>query len=185
MRWDVTTTPIAEPVSIAEVKDHLRTTGTAEDAFITNLIVATREHCENWLGRKLMHQTISQWVDQWPEWHVDLAVGPASTLIAVYTYAESGTQTSHTITNFYLQPGLAPRLFRNAISWPSAGRVADGIEISYAVGFGAAVDVPPAIRHGILLLVAHLYQNRGDSPAKASLDSGAEQLWRPYRSIRL
>lgn len=185
MRWDVTSAPVAEPVTLAEVKEHLRTTGTADDAFITNLIVAAREHCETWLGRKLMQQTVSQWLDNWPAQHVNLAVGPASTLTAVYTYAESGAQTSHVITNFYLQPGLAPRLFRNASSWPSVGRVADGIEISYAVGFGTATDVPPAIRHGILEQVAHLYLNRGDSPAKSSHASGAEQLWRPYRAIRL
>ena len=185
MRWDVTTAPVAEPVSLAEVKEHLRTTGTADDAFITNLIIAAREHCENWLGRKLMQQTVSQWLDCWPELHVDLAVGPASVLAAVYTYSATSAQTSHVITNFYMQPGYAPRLFRNAISWPSAGRVADGIEISYAVGYGTAADVPPAIRHGILVLVAYLYLNRGDSPAQSTLASGAEQLWRPYRAIRL
>ena len=185
MRWDVTTAPVAEPVSLAEVKEHLRTTGTLDDDFIANLIVAAREHCENWLGRKLMQQTVTQWLDVWPATFVDLAVGPASTLSAVNTYSEAGAQTSHSISNFYLQPGFAPRLFRNAVSWPGVGRVADGIEISYAVGFGNAADVPSAIRHGILVMVAHLYLNRGDSPSKSALLSGAEQLWRPYRSIRL
>lgn len=185
MRWDVTTAPVAEPVSISEVKEHLRVTDTGDDTLITNLIITAREHCENWLGRKLMQQTVSQWLDIWPELHIDLAVGPASTLNAVYTYSDDGTQTSHTLTDFYLQPGLAARLFRNAISWPKPGRVADGIEISFEVGFGVASDVPPAIRHGLLVMVAHLYVNRGDSPAKSAAISGAEQLWRPYRSITL
>jgi len=185
MRWEVTTAPVGEPVSLIEVKEHLRMTGTVDDVFITNLIVAAREHAENWLKRKLMQQTVSQWLDKWPATYVDLMVGPASSLLSVLTYAENGTQTSHPLTNFYMQPGYAPRLFRNAISWPICGRVADGIEISYVAGFGTETDIPPAIRHGILILVAHLYRNRGDSPEKSSAASGAEQLWRPYRSVKL
>ena len=57
---------------------------------------------------------------------------------------------------------------------PLPGRVANGIEIQYTAGYGATEDnVPVLLRQGMLQVIAHLYEHRGDSPDQALLASGA------------
>jgi len=186
MRWEISTPPAAEPVSLTEMKEHLRITSSDEDSLITNLIVVAREHAEAWLSRCLITQDVSLWLNAWPQIHVSLPVGPALTLSSISTFDADDAETAEDISAFYLQPGLAPRLFRKGTAWPSAGRVADGVKITYSVGFGpSAADVPPAIRHGILLMGAYMMRNRGDAHDKAMALSGAERLWRPYRVMRM
>ena len=65
---------------------------------------------------------------------------------------------------------------------PLPGRAASGIEIRFTAGYGAAPgDVPEALRQGLRLLVAHLYEHRGDDMETAASASGAVRLWQPYR----
>ncbi len=73
--------------------------------------------------------------------------------------------------------------------WPMPGRDANGIEIAFVAGFGAQPSaVPEAIRHALLLLVAHWYANREPmelgSPAVAIPDD-ISRLLKPYRDLRL
>lgn len=186
MRWEISIPPTIEPVTLAEAKAHLRLTGTQEDDLLTNLIIVAREYAEYWLSRCLISQEISHWLNGWPQAHVSLPIGPALSLNAVSTFDQNDVETTHAIDTFYLQPGLAPRVFRKGISWPSASREADAINIRYLAGFGeTAAEVPPAIRHGILLMTAHLFSERGDTPDRAMNISGAERLWRPYRVLKI
>jgi hypothetical protein len=57
-RLDVTVAPVAEPVGLADVKDHLRITWTNEDAWLTNAIKAARRWLEPRAGRALVTQTL-------------------------------------------------------------------------------------------------------------------------------
>ena len=64
----------------------------------------------------------------------------------------------------YLLDGLSipPRLVRcSPTAFPRPGRNANGIEVSFVCGHGSlASEVPAPLRHAILLLVAHWYENR-------------------------
>lgn len=63
--------PIAEPVSLADMKLHLRVDSDYEDDMINTLISTTRERAEDLTGRCLFYQ---QWVfsmDQFPRWYGD------------------------------------------------------------------------------------------------------------------
>ena len=58
MKYIVVAEPTTEPVSLAEVKLFLRLLpdDTSEDDFISGLIAAAREYCENfWLPRQLCY----------------------------------------------------------------------------------------------------------------------------------
>jgi uncharacterized phiE125 gp8 family phage protein len=75
-------------------------------------------------------------------------------------------------------------VLRSARTWPVVGRAAAGVEIDFAAGYGAATDVPQAIRQGILLLAGYWFENREavspDGPA-AEIPLGVAMLWRPWR----
>jgi hypothetical protein len=57
-RLDVVTPPTAEPVALADVKDHLRITWTNEDAWLTNAVKAARRWLEPRASRALITQTL-------------------------------------------------------------------------------------------------------------------------------
>jgi uncharacterized phiE125 gp8 family phage protein len=75
------------------------------------------------------------------------------------------------------------RLYRKPGSlWPEPGRIAGGIEIAFTAGYGdAAADVPAPLRQGLLLQLAHLFENR----EPASFDKAALALLSPFRLVKL
>jgi uncharacterized phiE125 gp8 family phage protein len=92
----------------------------------------------------------------------------------------------------YLLDGAAtpPRLVRRgSVAWPSAAKVANGIEIAFVAGYGeAAADVPAPIRHAILLLVAHWHEHREPiaiGAPGAPVPPTVSELLQPYRQVRL
>ena len=56
-------------------------------------------------------------------------------------------------------------------------------DIAFTCGYGAAADVPAPITSAILLLLAALYEHRGDDAAPSP--DNALALLAPYRGIRL
>jgi hypothetical protein len=63
---------------------------------------------------------------------------------------------------------------------------ANGVEICFTAGYGKnPEDVPAALRQGMRLIVAHLYEHRGEDPESALEASGAGALFRPFRAMRL
>ena len=76
------------------------------------------------------------------------------------------------------------------IPWalPMPTRIAAGIELDIAVGFGdAASDVPEPLRQAIRLLVAHWYENRAlvAGAEVAPVPANAAALIAPYRMLPL
>ncbi|MCB0729345.1 MAG: head-tail connector protein, partial [Ignavibacteriae bacterium] len=74
---------------------------------------------------------------------------------------------------------------RYGYSWPGASlREAAGVVVRYTAGYGAAEAVPARLRHAILMLVGHLYENREATSQAGALTAtpmGVERLLWPYR----
>jgi uncharacterized phiE125 gp8 family phage protein len=94
-------------------------------------------------------------------------------------------------SNLLLDNRSAPAriIWRGDASPPEPLRPVNGIEIALTLGFGAtADDVPQTIRHALLLLVAHWYENREPVEIGASstaIPSMVAELLAPYRGRRL
>lgn len=65
------TGPAIQPVTLAEAKEFLRITGTADDTLITFLIEAATRKTENYLNRFLITQTYNVTMDHIPLWERD------------------------------------------------------------------------------------------------------------------
>lgn len=66
----VETPPMCEPVTLDEVKIHLRVTITNDDDLISSFITAAREYCEEWCGRSFVNKGYLQTLDTFP-YYVD------------------------------------------------------------------------------------------------------------------
>jgi uncharacterized phiE125 gp8 family phage protein len=181
------TAPAVEPVTTDEAKKQARIPHTADDTYVASLIVAAREACENFLNRRLITQTLEYFRDDFP-WdspEIELPGGRLQSITSLkYTDSDNTENTVDTGVYFAVttaEPGSL-RLAYGEV-WPSAIlKPAEAVVVRYVVGYGLAAAVPADIRHGILLMVAHLYNDRGDED---KFTAGAPPTDMPVAAKRL
>ena len=184
--------PAQEPVSLADMKAHLRVVDEAEDGLIEALIVAARVHVESLTSRALLSQTWRLVLDAWPESRaIRLPVSPMISLTEIRCYDGDGGE--HQIaTEQFLPDGQAvpARLIcPGAVAGAPVLRGRMGIEIDYLAGFGSEPEAVPAdLLQSLKTLVAYWYENRDSvlvSGAGAAVPAGFERLVSAYRRVRL
>ena len=171
MSLELVTGPASEPVSLAEAKAHLRVDHDDEDALIGRLVTAARETAERLTGRAFIAQSWRLWCDRWPA-RIPRALSipkpPLISATSVAAYDRSGAATTLSSDAYIVDSAAAPGriVLKDTAVLPVDLRQANAIAVTFQAGYGAnASDVPAAIRAGVLSLVAHLYEARGDSMA--------------------
>jgi uncharacterized phiE125 gp8 family phage protein len=180
------TPPAAEPVTLVQMKTHLRVETDDEDMLIGDLIAAARLHVESAMRRALIHQTWRLTADSWPSAGLfRLRLGPISAILAARVFDAGHVAADVPLTSLRAEPGNGAAIvsFTGPLPWP--GQSPGGIEIDIQLGFGAApTDVPPSLRHAVKLLVARWYEARGAAdPGLLPADIAA--LIAPWRLIDL
>jgi uncharacterized phiE125 gp8 family phage protein len=171
--------PPEEPVSIAELKAHLKIDSAAEDALIAGFGVAARQAVEARFGLAIVAQTWRLTLDCAGEAAIVLPISPVVSIDAV-AIARGGSNEALTPDAYEAEAGLVGRVRLKSPS-RAAGH---GLVILFTAGFGDAAAVPEELKLAIRVLAAHFYEHReGDrgAPAPAALSA----LLAPYRQVRL
>lgn len=167
------TAPAAAAVDLTTIKAHLRISHSAEDTWLTAALALATEALDGPNGklrRALVTQTWYAYCRDFPihtQWRLPL---PPLQSVTAITYVDNGgtTQTVDSATYHVITPDGAAGFVElvDGESWPSdvADRP-DAVRVEFVCGYGAASDVPAPIRHAMLLLIAELYENRGDNGA--------------------
>lgn len=207
-RLVMTAPPAIEPVGVDVLKDHLKIDHDEEDALLSGIVTAARTFCEDHTGRALVNRGYSLYLDGWPgksalPWwdgvrdgadmpvlasQVNLPRPPLVSVEDIVLHADDDSSDIWDTARYFVDTAATPGrvVLRNGASPPQASRAANGIEIRFTAGFGAAAsDVPETLREGIRRLAAHLYANRGDTPDAAAEHCGAKLLWQPWRVMGL
>jgi uncharacterized phiE125 gp8 family phage protein len=66
MTTSLVTAPVRVPVSLADVKAHLRITSTDHDDLLAGLIAAATDMAERFCNRRMVRQTWKLFRDAWP-----------------------------------------------------------------------------------------------------------------------
>ena len=151
-----------EPVTLDEMKTHLRVDCTADDDLITSLIVASREWCEMYENRAYITQTITANTF----WLPDQIILPKPLLQSVtsITYVDIAGDTQTVSSDLYdvdtvREPGQITRAYNE--TYPSVRGDVNGVTIVYKAGYGdTAEDVPERVKAAIKLMCGHLYEHR-------------------------
>ncbi|WP_181704334.1 head-tail connector protein [Chthonobacter albigriseus] len=178
--------PLIEPVSLAELKDHLRIDHAEEDAVLITLTVVARAAIERLARKAMITQTFRLFLDAWPESGVvSLPHAPVQSVPAVRVFAGGSMQTLD-LAGFQLDAVSDPARLVALGTAPQPERPIAGIEVDMVVGFGsAAADVPAPLRQAVKLLAARWYENRGDGPGSVDIPDEILAIAADYRTRRL
>jgi len=189
-----TTAPEVEPVTLAEVKSHLRLTTTAaeaaayttEDDLLDRLITVSRTQAEQETGRKFITQTLTMYLNGWPsERYIRIPYPPLQSAVVTYRLSDDDDYDETLTTadvDIVSEPGRI--ILQPNESWPSGALYTDKpIKIVFICGYGVAVAVPENIKSAILLKLSDLYENRGEVVIGVSVNrisDAVDSLLRQY-----
>lgn len=180
MTYQRLTAPAVEPLTLDDVKAHLRLDGTDEDATLTSLIAVGRDHMERATGLLPITQSWRLYVDSLSEDSlIQIVKGPLQRIDAARFHDASGAVVPLDVnTMAYERDDFPARV--------SLGRGdMSGAEVDFTAGLAATGnEVPGSIRRALLLHVAAMFEYRGavavaDQPAV--LPEGYERLLAPFR----
>ena len=193
MGYQITQAPAGEPLTLVEVKAHLRVELPDDDALILLLITAVRQHAEQITARSLMTQKWSYVTDGFykPETAtLRLEKGPITSIDSINYVAMDGTTQVMPATDYIadLSGQLARITPRFGKIWPITLPQIASTTVNFTAGYGAAADVPQGLKHWIKLRIGSLYENREDvlvGPRIIVIEMPfIDSLLEPYRIVR-
>lgn len=145
MALKIISQPAQEPMTLSEVKLHLRIDTDEEDTLIAAHILAARQYCEQHQNRAYAQQTIELTLDDWPSYGGEPIEIPRPPLISVETVKYFGTDNAEYIWDpalYFVDTDSEPGRICPAYSeiYPALQlRPINGVKIRYMAGY------PPVI----------------------------------------
>lgn len=160
MRLTVTTAPAVEPISVAELKTHLKIIGTDEDADLATYILMAREQAEIFCRRAIITQGLTLRLAKFPNIaQIELPRPPLASVTSLKYYNLSNvltTVSAQTIYEVINDDLVGSIVLRDGQSWPTDVFIrTDAVEIIYSAGYGVAAAVPASLKMGIRKLASH------------------------------
>ena len=180
MGLTLVTAPADEPVSLAELQLHLRADHGSEDALITALGRAAREHLETLTRRQFCTATWKLTLDRFPSsawpwpwregwWDFPEAAGavrlpkPPTQSVTSVTYVDgAGVTQTLAASGYQVDLTREPALLAPAYgaTWPDTRGAYGAAAVTFVAGYGAPAAVPDGLKQAILLLAGHWYLHR-------------------------
>lgn len=176
--------PAEEPVSLADLKAHLRVTETAEDDALARFIRAARRAVEARGGLSLVSQKWRLAFDAPPARLFTLPRAPVAAIDAVEAVTATGP-VAVAADLYAVDIGGAGRL-KTLGPWP-AGRAIAGYRIDFTAGWPDAAAVPEELRLAVRMLAGHFFENREGAQAERifAVPHAVDALIAPFRQVRL
>lgn len=175
------------PVSVADMRDHLRVDHTSDDDYIEGLILSATRFVEAETGRDFTDATYDAYVPEFPglDAPIQLTKQPCSEVVHIKYYATDGTQQTWDSDNYHVMKPTNVAAWIAPIyttSYPASYTRPDAVNVKYVVSYSA---VPKTLEHCLKLIVGSWYEHReSNTEAKISeLPLGAERLMNQLKVI--
>lgn len=181
-------TPVsAEPISVDDVKDHLRIDLADEDDYLADLIFAARDYAEKYTRLGLATQTLELMLDRFSEDIIELPYSPVQQVTS-FKYT-SDTAEDYTLvegTDYFVDLERIPaRIIRAPnVSWPGVVlHPASPIRVRYTAGYnGQTLKIPYHLKAGLLIHVGLLYNYRDQIIPQGALET-VRRLYNMHRAV--
>lgn len=200
------TKPTSALLDLVETKNYLRVDDSADDDLITLMSLAATRKVESLIDKKLLTQTWELFLDripmsQKPKWWdgtqemamselisgqraLNMPFGPLQSVTSIITYDNSDVATTFSASSYSVDTaGPIGRIaLRLGESWPTTVlRPINGIKITAVFGYGStSVAVPEDIILATKILVAHMYEHRGDD-SESKIPNQVHMLLEPFK----
>jgi len=159
-----------EPVTVEELKSHLRVETTHDDTYLGLCITAARQTAKNLLRRSLVNTEWVLTIDSFQD-KIELPMAaPLSTIatdVAIRYTNSSGAEATVNSSCYYVDRRAEPAFIREATDseWPdNIGDAEGAVSITYRAGYSSvtppATVAPVAIQHWIKQRAAQMYEFR-------------------------
>lgn len=153
------TAPSTEPVTVAEIKAHLRVTNSADDTYLGTLLAAAREYVEQQTGRALAEQTREYTADAFPGNGVlRLGFAPVVSISSVKYLDEAGSEQTLDSSVYTVDTQSEPGALALKVDqdWPDTASLPAAVRVRYVCGATAR----PLLKQAVLFIAAHWYEQR-------------------------
>jgi uncharacterized phiE125 gp8 family phage protein len=180
-------TPAAAVITTADLKDHLRVDVSDDDDLIDGYLLAAMSYAQHHAGIAIGRQTIELALDEFPDGPISLPLIPAASISSV-TYVDSSGDTQTLSSSLYALDNYSSQeawvLPAAGTYWPETYESANAVKVQYLAG---DTTLDRAVKHALLLLVGHFYENRQDATEKklASIPLGVSALLETVKVWRL
>lgn len=168
-------TPETMPLALDEVRAYLRIDHTEEDPLLESLIRTASEVAVDYMRRSLTEQQWRAVYHDNLEGEVRLPMGPVQRIDRVQLVTHDGVVVDVDEEDYDLCPQGRLLLVGGVLR-------AKYIEILYIAGFNGPLLLPHAIRQGLLLHVAMIYDGRASA---ARLPHKVRGWYEPFRAVRV
>ena len=153
------TPPTTEPLTLQEVKNHLRIDGSFDDDLLNSCITSARMYFESQCEISIASQELLLALDSFDD-IVYLPRGPVQSVEDIsYADSENNQQVMDDwIEDLVSNPARITPAFGQ--SWPATAEVVNAVQVSYTTGYSTPSMVPKLLKSGMLFFAAHLYENR-------------------------
>ena len=168
----------AEVVGLLDAKTHLRVDHDDEDELISMMTASATEMVSNHTGLILGSEGWQFSVGP-QAGRLRIPVAPVRSLTSVQYLDRDRAAQNASLDDFlliadYSRPYLMPI---DGTSWPITARDDDAITVTVAAGL---LELPPPLKVAILMMLSHLYEDRGDN-AMDEIPTTVRVLVEPYR----
>jgi uncharacterized phiE125 gp8 family phage protein len=181
----IVTPPASEPLTLAEVKEFLRVDHSDDDVTLAIFITAARQLCESYTRMALLPTTFEEYFDDFPQYSGDykdeirLSRSPVSAVTYVKYIDGNETTITANAADYKIDTISRPARISPDNGWFGTYETINAVFVRYVAGFANAAAVPAPLKHGMMLVIGDMYENRTDSVKR--LPTASEYLWNPYR----
>jgi len=162
MSFQLITNRTEWPVELPEVKAHCRETGTANDAYLQELIYSATDKAETENDLALNAMTFDLLMDEFPDEILIWKFPIASVTSVKYTDIDGDTQTV-TATNYATDVYTYPARIRRVAgyTWPGVKDTSNAVQVRFVTGF-TNDEIPGSIKQALYLVIKDFFDNRED-----------------------
>lgn len=183
MALSLVTDVTEEPVTLDEIKSHLRIDFKDDDAYLSSCVRAARTWVEGQTKRGIMDQTWDYTIDYaWP-WkyggtRIDLPLNPVASITSI-SYVDSDGATQTLASNQYTAQTRTHDSYivpAYGVTWPDVRWVPDAVTVRFVAG--SSSDIPDDLQRAVMILAGHYYEVR-ETAVDAPM--AVEALISPFR----
>jgi uncharacterized phiE125 gp8 family phage protein len=170
-KYTVVTPPAVEPITLAELKAQARVDFSDNDTALQRYATLARQYVETTTDKALITQTLRLSMDALPS-VIYLKKTPVASITGITYINLNGNEQTLSPSLYEVDLlSLVPRIKPiDGVAWPSTpSNTFNVVNVTFVAGYGASSSsVPEALRHAMLLLATHWYNE-----------------WTPYSTVEM